>query len=178
MAVQSGKNEKAKLVKDLNEKFTRATSVIVTDYKGLAVKDLSEIRNRLRGCSAEYKVVKNTLALRAAEGTDVRNLHDYFTGTTGVVMSYGDIVAPMKTLLDYAAKLEPFKIKAGVLDGAVLNPAMIKDVANLPSREVLLAKALGSMKSPMFGLASTLHGVLRQFVYVVNAVKQSKEKTQ
>ncbi len=175
MAVQSGKNEKAKLVKELNDKFSRATSVILTDYKGLTVKNLSDIRNRLRGCNAEYKVVKNTLALRAADGTDVQNLHDYFTGTTGVVVSYGDIVTPMKTLLDYANKLEPFKIKAGVLEGSVLSPAMIKDVANLPSREVLLAKALGGMKAPMFGLASTLHGVLRQFAYVINAVKQAKE---
>ncbi len=178
MAVQSGKIEKAKLIKDLNDKFSRATSVIVTDYKGLTVKDLSDIRTRLRGCSAEYKVVKNTLALRAAEGTDVKNLHDHFTGTTGLVVSYGDIIAPMKAVLDYAGKLEPFKIKAGVLEGSVLSPAMIRDVANLPSREVLLAKALGSMKAPMFGFASTLHGVLRQFVYVINAVKQSKEKTQ
>ena len=175
MAVQSGKKEKAKLIKDLNDKFSRATSVILTDYKGLNVKDLSDVRNRLRGCSAEYKVVKNTLALRAAEGTGVQNLNDYFTGTTGVVMSFGDIVAPMKTLLDYSGKLASFKIKVGVLEGAVLSPAMIKEVANLPSREVLLSKALGGMMSPMFGLASTLHGVLRQFVYVINAVKQSRE---
>ncbi|HEY4619415.1 MAG TPA: 50S ribosomal protein L10 [Nitrospirota bacterium] len=175
MAVQSGKKDKAKLVEELNDKFNRATSVILTDYKGLSVKDLSDIRNRLRGCSAEYKVVKNTLALRAAEGTGVKNLQDYFTGTTGVVMSYGEIVAPMKTLLDYSSKLAPFKLKAGVLEGAVLSPAMIKDVANLPSREVLISKALGGMMSPMFGLASTLHGVLRKFAYVMNAVKNSKE---
>lgn len=176
MAVKSGRNEKTKVVRELKDKFSRAKSVILTDYKGLTVKELSDIRNRLRNCGAEYKVVKNTLALRAAEGTGVQGVNDYFTGTTGVVMSYDDIMTPMKALLDYANKLDAFKIKVGVLEGAVLNPAMIKDVANLPSREVLLAKALGGMKFPMYGLASTLHGVLRQIVYVINAVKQSKEK--
>lgn len=176
MAKQSGRIEKTRVVQELNDKFSRAKSVILTDYKGLTVKELSDIRNHLRKCGAEYKVVKNTIALRAAEGTGVQSVHDYFTGTTGVVISYDDFMTPMKTLIEYANKLDVFKIKVGVLEGAVLNPAMIKDVAYLPSREVLLAKALGSMKSPIYGLASTLHGILRQFAYVINAVKQSKEK--
>lgn len=176
MAKQSGRIEKTRVVQELNDKFSRAKSVILTDYKGLTVKELSDIRNRLRKCGAEYKVVKNTIALRAAEGTGVQNVHDYFTGTTGVVISYDDFMTPMKTLIEYANKLDVFKIKVGVLEGAVLNPAMIKDVAYLPSREVLIAKALGSMKAPIYGLASTLHGILRQFAYVINAVKQSKEK--
>ncbi|MBI5756791.1 MAG: 50S ribosomal protein L10 [Nitrospirae bacterium] len=174
MGIQSGKQKKERVVQELNDKFTRARSVILTDFRGLNVKALSDIRSRLRNCGAEYKVVKNTLAQKAAEGTEAHQVKEYFSGTTGVVLSYSDIVTPVRTLLEYAGKLESLKIKIGILEGAVLNLASIKEIAILPSREVLLAKALGGIKSPLHGFAATLQGVLRGLVFALNAVKQAR----
>ncbi|MDZ4384526.1 MAG: 50S ribosomal protein L10, partial [Nitrospirota bacterium] len=111
MEAKSTKQEKIKVVQELHEKFGKAGAVILTDYKGLTVAQLTELRNRLRKCGAEYRVVKNTLAKRASEGTDAYKLEGYFSGTTGVVISYDDVVTPAKVLLEYAVKLEPFKIR-------------------------------------------------------------------
>lgn len=178
MEAKSTKNEKVKVVEELREKFGRAGSVILTDYKGLSVAQLTEMRNRLRKCGAEYKVVKNTLARRASEGTDVRQIEGHFTRATGVVIGYEDIVAPVKVLSEYAGKFDSFKIRIGVLDGTVLDPAGIKGVANLPPKEVLLGKALGSIKSPLYGLAFTLQGVVSKLVYVLNALDRAKAGSQ
>ena len=175
MDAQSTKQEKIKVVEELHKKFDKAVSVILTDYKGLDVAQLTELRNRLRKCGAEYKVVKNTLARRASEGTAVHKIEGHFSGATGVVISYEDMVTPVKVLSEYAGKLEPFKIRVGVLEGIIIDPARIKEVASLPSKEVLLAKALGSIKSPLYGLAGTLQGVLSKLVYALNAVKEAKE---
>ena len=174
MEAKSTKQEKIKVVQELHEKFGKAGAVILTDYKGLTVAQLTELRNRLRKCGAEYKVVKNTLAKRASEGTDSHKLEGYFSGTTGVVISYDDVVTPAKVLLEYAVKLEPFKIRVGMLEGMVLEPARIKEVANMPSREVLIGRALGGIQSPLYGLASTLQGVISKLVYVLDAVGKSQ----
>jgi large subunit ribosomal protein L10 len=174
LEAKSKKQEKIKVVQELHERFDKAGAVILTDYKGLTVAQLTEIRNRLRKCGAEYKVVKNTLAKRASEGTDAHKLEGYFSGTTGVVISYDDVVTPAKVLLEYAVKLEPFKIRVGILEGIVLEPARIKEVANMPSREALIGRALGGIQSPLYGLAGTLQGVLSKLVYVLNAVGKSQ----
>ncbi len=178
MEAQSTKQEKIKVVQELHEKFGRAGAVILTEYKGLDVAQLTTLRNRLRNSGAEYKVVKNTLARRASEGTAVHKIEGHFSGATGVVISYEDVVAPVKILSEYVGKLEPFKIKVGVFEGIVLDPVRIKEVANMPSREVLLGKALGSIASPLYGLAATLQGVLGKLVYVLSAVKEAKGTSQ
>lgn len=172
MEARSSKQEKIRVVEELHDKFGRAGSVILTEYKGLDVAQLTEIRNRLRNCEAEYKVIKNTLARRASEGTDVHKVEGHFTGTIGVVISYGDMVTPVRVLSEYSAKFDSFKIKTGVLEGIVLDPAGIREVAHLPSREVLLGKALGGIKAPVYGLAATLQGMLCKLVYVLDAVKE------
>lgn len=178
MEAQSTKQEKIKVVQELHEKFDRAASVILTDYKGLDVAQLTDLRNRLRKCGAEYKVVKNTLARMASQGTDAHKIEGHFIGATGVVISYEDVFAPVKVLSEYSNKLESFKIRVGVLEGIVLDPVKIKGVANMPSREVLLGKALGSIAAPLYGLARTLQGVLGKLVFALSAVKEAKEKSQ
>lgn len=178
MEAQSSKEEKVKVVQELHEKFDKAGSVIITDYKGLSVAQLTEIRNRLRNCGAEYKVVKNTLARRASEGTDVHQIGGHFSGTTGVVISYEDIITPVRVLSEYVGKLDSFKIRIGVLEGIVLDPVRIKDVAHMPPRGVLLGKALGGIKSPLYGLAATLQGVVSQLVFVLNALGRARATNQ
>jgi len=171
---RSAKGEKVRTVEELREKFGKANSVILTDYKGLNVAQLTEMRNHLRKCGAEYKVVKNTLARRASEGTVIGQIEDYFTGTTGLVIGYGDIAAPVKVLSEYAGKFPFFKIRIGVVDGTVLDPTGIKAVANLPSKDVLLGKVLGGIKSPLYGLAGSLQGIVGRLVYVMNALYKTK----
>lgn len=172
----TGRQEKIKVVGELHKKFGKAEAVILTDYRGLNVAQLTEMRNRLRGCRAEYRVIKNTLALRAAEGTDVSKVGDHFTGTTGVIISYDDIVTPVRVLTEYINKFEAFKVKAAVLEGIVFDPARLKGVANLPSREVLIGKAVGSIKAPLCGLVGTLQGVMRSLIFVLKALEKSLEK--
>ena len=174
MKVVSTKQEKMESVKELHEKFEKAGLVILTEYKGLTVAQLTEIRNRLRGCGSEYKVVKNTLARRASEGTEVHQVEGHFTGATGILISKDDIISPVKILNEYINKFESFKAKVGVLEGLVLDPGRIKSVANMPSREVLIGKALGGIKSPIYGLAGTLQGILSKLAYAINAVKDAR----
>ena len=174
MELNVSKKEKIKAVQDLHERFDKATAVILTDYKGLSVAQITELRNRLRKCGAEYKVVKNTLAILASEGTDVKKVEDHFAGATGVVISHEDIAATAKIPTEYSAKVAHFKLRAGVFEGIVLDSARIKEVAYMPSREVLLAKALGSIQSPLYGLAYTLQGIMSKLVYALDAVKNTK----
>lgn len=174
MEAISSKQEKVKVVEDLHEKFGKAGSVILTEYKGLNVAQITDMRNRLRGCGAEYKVVKNTLARRASVGTDVHKVGDHFTGATGVVISYEDIITPVRVLSEYLNKFDTFKIKVAVLEGIVCDPVRLKEVASIPSRDVLLGKALGSIKAPLYGLAATLQGVVGRLAFVLKAVAEAK----
>ncbi len=174
MGLQSKKNEKVAIVKEIHEKFNKAKSVVLTDFTGLNVQQLSELRNRLHSCKSEYKVVKNTLARIAAEGTDVHKIEDHLSGATGVVFSYEDIITPMKILSEYNQKFTLLRIRTGVLEGTILDSVGIEKVTDIPSRDILLGKISGSVNSPLYGLAFALQAVIRQLVFVLNAVKEAK----
>lgn len=174
MELNASRQEKIKAVQELHDKFDKAGAVILTDYKGLTVAQLTDLRTRLRKCGAEYKIIKNTLARRASEGTGVHKVEQHFVGTTGVVIGREDIAATAKILSEYSSKSAFFKLRIGVFEGIILDTARIKEVANMPPREVLLAKALGSVKSPLYGLACSLQGIMSKLVYALSAVKDTK----
>ncbi|MBI5197493.1 MAG: 50S ribosomal protein L10 [Nitrospirae bacterium] len=170
------KEEKARMVADLHDRFDRAKATILTQYQGLTVEQMEALRRHLRASGVEFRVVKNTLAVKAVEGTDAAQLSGRFEGPIGVAWGYGDPVVPIKALADYAKKQDKFQICFGVLEGKALGPAELKEVAQLPGREVMLGKLLGSMRSPLYGLAGSLQGIQRKLVYALNAVKATKSE--
>ena len=172
------KEEKATAVAELTEKFGRARLAIVTECVGLPVNHVTELRKQLRGAKAEYKVVKNTLAIRAAEGTTVAGLKAYLKGPTGVVIGYDDPVLPTKILKDFIAaekREEKIRIMLGVLEGKVLQPAELAAVAKLPKKEVLISMLLSAMQGPIRGVVYTLNAVLTKFVRVIAAIQDKRK---
>ena len=172
------KEEKATAVAELTEKFGRARLAIVTECAGLSVNQVTELRKQLRGAKAEYKVVKNTLAIRAAEGTTLSGLKSHLKGPTGVVIGYDDPVLPTKILRDFIAaekREEKIRITLGVLEGKVVQPAELAAVAKLPKKEVLIAMLLSAMQGPIRGVVYTLHAVLSKFVRVIAAIEDKRK---
>jgi large subunit ribosomal protein L7/L12 len=172
------KEEKATAVAELHEKFSRAKLAVMTECSGLPVNDITELRKQLRGAKAEFKVVKNTLAARAVDGTTLIEAKPYFKGPMALMIGYDDPVLPTKILRDFIKgekREEKIRIAVGVLDGKLVQPAQIAAVAGLPSKPVLLAMLLSAMQGPVRGLVYTLSGVLGQFVRVLAAIQGTKK---
>jgi large subunit ribosomal protein L7/L12 len=175
------KEEKATAVAELADKFGRARLAILTECVGLPVNQLTELRKQLRGAKAEYKVVKNTLAARAAAGTILFDVKERLKGPMGLVIGYDDPVLPTKILRDFIAaekREEKFKIAIGVLEGRILQPSELAAVARLPKKEVLLAIMLSAMQGPIRGVVYTLNAVLSQFVRVIAAIQDKRKGEQ
>lgn len=168
---------KETIVDDLKEKFAKAQVVILTDYRGLNVKDITELRRQLREEGIEYKVVKNTLTKLAVNKVGITDLDTYLEGPTAMAFSFEDPVQPAKILSKFAKAYEKLEIKAGILQGKVIDIISIKELAELPSREVLLSKVLGVFQAPLAGFAGALQGNFRNVVYALDAVRQEKEKS-
>jgi large subunit ribosomal protein L10 len=168
------REEKEALVEGLHEKFSRAKALILTDFRGLDTSSMNALRNQLREASVEYRVVKNTLMSMASEGTDVAVLKDYFSGPSAVALSYDDPVVPAKVLTKFGEDNAALKIRAGVLDGKVVDLAAIERLAKLPSREGLLAQLLSVLNGPARSLVTVLQGVPRSFVTVLHAMGEKK----
>jgi len=173
-----GKAAKAEKMAALHAKFVDVKAAILADYSGLNVQQMAELRSQLHEAMVELHVVKNTLARRAVEDTGFVSLADHFVGPTSVAFSQHDAVAMAKALTEYAKKESKLNVRVGFVEGQVLSPAQITALAELPPREVLLGLMIASMQSPLVGLVGVLQGVLRQLVYVLQAVKDAKEKAQ
>ncbi len=167
--------EKEALLAELTEKMGAAQSMIVTDYRGLNVAELTELRRKLREAGVEFKVAKNTLLRMAAKNVGIEGLDEILTGPTGVAFGVSDPVAPAKILSQFAKDHKALEIKAGTLGTRVIGVEEIKNLADLPSREQLLAMVAGAFQAPIAGLVNVLQGPLRKFVYAVDAVKRQKE---
>jgi large subunit ribosomal protein L7/L12 len=172
------KEEKVTAVAELTEKFGRARLAILTECVGLPVNQVTELRKQLRGAKAEYRIVKNTLAARAAEGTALAGLTVHLKGPTGVVIGYDDPVLPTKVLKDFIGaekRDQKIRITAGVLEGKILQPAELAAVAKLPKKEVLIAMLLSAMQGPIRGVVYTLSAVLSKFVRVIAAIQDKRK---
>ena len=169
---------KGQAIAALHEKFSRARVAVLTETVGLTGNEVTELRRQLRGANAELKVMKNTLAMRAAEGTPMAGVKDLFKGALSVAIGYDDPALPAKILRDFIAKEKrdkKMRITAGMVDGNVFDAARIKAVAELPSRAVLLAMLLSAMQGPVRGFMFTLSGVVRKFIGVIIAVQEKKK---
>lgn len=160
----------------MSEKFSKAEIVIVTDYKGLDVVTINDLRRKLRAENVEYRVVKNSLLVRASEGTDAGLIKDFFKGPSAVALSYDDPVAPAKVLMDFAKSNDKLEIKAGAMNGKMLDVNAIKALSSLPSREVLLGQLLSAMNAVPTSLVRALSDMPRQLLNVLNAIKEQKEE--
>ena len=160
----------------LRDKFSRAKGVIFTNYKGLTVAEMMQMRRILKEAEIEYKVVKNTLARIAAEQTPVEVARDEFVGPVGLAIGYDDPVLVAKKVLEYKKEKEDFEIRCGVIEGRLMDLEGIKAVSKLPSREVQLAMLAGAMKAPAQKMASVLQATIRKLAYALNALKEKKEQ--
>ena len=172
------KDLKAPAVAELAEIFGRARIAILTESVGLPVNQVTELRKQLRGVKAEYRIMKNTLAIRASEGTGLAGLKAHLKGPTGMVIGYDDPVLPAKILRDWIGaekREEKIKVTVGVLEGKLVQAADLAAIAKLPKKEVLIAMLLSAMQGPIRGMVYTLSAVLSKFVRVVAAIQDKKK---
>jgi len=168
------KNDKQRIVEELHAAWSESTAGVVAQYRGLTVSEMGDLRRRLHDADVSLQVVKNTLARRAAEGTDFKAAAELFTGP--VAIAYGkDPVGMAKAIADFAKEHKALEVRGGVLDGKMMDVSGVKALASLPSREVLIAKMLGSMQSPISGFVRTLAEVPASFVRTLAAIRDQKE---
>lgn len=170
------KEDKIRVVSELQEKFAKAKGVVFTDYRGLNVEEITELRNSLRSAECEYKVVKNTLARRAAEGTSVDVAKDILSGPLGVAIGYDDPVLLVKKVLAYNKTNEKLEIRGGVVEGSLCNVEQMKAISILPPREVQLAMLAGVMNAPATKFAGLLSATVTRFAYALEALKNKKNE--
>lgn len=168
------RSAKAKVVEEIQEKFKKASATFITDYKGIKALEMDEIRKALRDASIDFKIVRNTLAQRAIKGTELEPVSGHLKDSTAIAFSYKDAAAAAKTLVQFSKDKPNLKLRMGTLGARVISLAEIQGLAELPPREVLLGRLLGSMKSPTTGLVMVLSGVPRKFLYALNAIKDQK----
>jgi large subunit ribosomal protein L10 len=165
--------EKEQLVSELRDKLTNAQSLYYTDFTGLNVKRMTELRRRLRKAGVEYVVIKNTLALRAVNESGL--VGETLKGPTGLVVGK-DPVSAAKVLTEFAKEFEDKpSVKGGLLQGKKIDNAQLKRLASLPSREQMLADLGAGMQSPMAAFAGALNGLLYMFVGALDALKTQRE---
>lgn len=165
---------KKQVVEEIKERLEKTQVAVLADYRGLNVAEVTELRAKLREAGVDFKVLKNTLTRLAANEVGLEGLDPYLEGPTAIAFGIDDPVVPAKVLSDYAKTHKALEIKAGILEKKVIDANGVKALADLPSREVLLAKVMGAMQSPLYGFAGSLQGLLRNLVYVLDAVKEKK----
>lgn len=168
--------EKEQEVQELADRFERSSIAIVTDYRGLNVADMVAFRSRLREAGIEYRVSKNTLARFAADKSGSEAIKDDLVGPTAIAFSYDDPVAVSKIVSDFARTSRILQVRGALLGDRRIGPEEVTRLAELPSREVLIAQVLGGMKGPIAGLVNVLNGVTRNFVGVLDARRRQLEE--
>ena len=148
--------QKKQTVSDLAELLKNSPAGVLVNYSGITVEDATTLRAALRKAGVKYMVMKNTLTGRACEEVGLGEMKQFLTGMTAIAISENDPVAPAKVMKEYAEKVESFEILAGYLDGAVVDKNTVISLADIPSKETLIAKMLGSLQSPLYGLAYVL----------------------
>lgn len=168
------REDKVQMVGELKEDIQGSTAMYLTDYRGLSVSDISLLRRSLREAGAEYKVVKNTLFKRAAEGIEDPDLIKTLAGPTAIAFVQQDPVAPAKTIVDFMKEHKTLSIKGGFMDGRFYSAESVTALSRVPPRDQLLAMLVGSVQAPISGLVGTLQGTLSNLVYTLQGVADKK----
>ena len=167
MAISKAKKEE--LLAGYREKLSRSQAAYLTDYRGLTVAEITQLRRKLGEVGSTYTVVKNTLAKSALKEAELPMLEDMLDGPVAIGFCFEDVVGPTKVLTDFAKEYKTFVIKGGLVDGKEVSADQIKAMADLPSREVILAWLVAAVQGPMSSLVTTLTAPLRDLAYVLQA---------
>ncbi len=171
------RESKQQIIDDLHDKLMAAKAVFLADFRGMDVGKATALRNELRKATVDYKVIKNTLLDLASRETDKAALSSHYKGPTAVALSYDDPVAAAKVLAKFAKENQNiFRLKAGVLSGKPITVSEIQALADLPSREVLIAKLLGTLNAPAANFVGTLAAVPGSFVRALDAIRAKKQE--
>lgn len=160
------KNRELKQAKvaEIKEKLEKSQSVILASYQGLTVEEDTQLRKSLREAGVEYRVYKNSLVTLAAKELGLDGIEEYLEGPVSIAFGYEDATSPARVLNDFAKTHKKLELKAGIVEGQIFDQAKVTQLASIPSKEVLIAKLLGSIKAPLSNLA-----------YLLNAIKEKKE---
>ena len=168
---------KAVLIEEIKTLVDTCQSAVLVDYRGLTVEEDTALRKKFREAGVTYKVLKNTYITRAVDELNVTGLDEHLNGPTAVAFGMTDPAAPAKILKEFIADKKKMTVKCGIVDKQVIDVKGVEALADLPSREVLIAKMLGSMNAPITGLVSVLGGTVRKLLYALNAVADAKGET-
>ncbi|MCR4400197.1 MAG: 50S ribosomal protein L10 [Syntrophomonadaceae bacterium] len=167
--------EKQKVVEELKNKLQQAQVVLFTDYRGLNVTEMSELRNRLRAAGVELKVYKNTMTRFALKGAGLEHLLPLAEGPNALVFGYRDPVDPAKLVRDFIKERKKMAIKGGCLGAKELSVEEVEALASLPPKDVVLGQVLGGMRAPLYGLVTVLNANLTGLVRVLDAIREQKQ---
>ena len=168
------KQEKENFIEDMRGRLQKAQATFLVDYQGLDVETMNSIRTELRKSNTEFQVVKNRLLNLASQDTDTASLKEYFVGPCALAITYDDVVAPAKALIQESGKSDKLEVKVAQISGKIVDPAGVKRLASLPSREVLLAQALSTMQAVPSSFVRVLNGLLVKFMNVLKAIEDQK----
>lgn len=170
------KEQKAEQVELLTEKLRKAKVAVLTDYRGLTVSQMQDLRGKLRTGDVEYRVVKNTLTRRAAAEAGVADLEKELEGPVAIAFGYDDLSTPSKLINDWVRTTRlKLDVKGGLVEGRVFTPDQVKQLADLPSRETLIGQLLGTLQSPVAQLVGIMQTPLQQLIGALNAYKTKLE---
>ncbi len=168
--------DKVEMVQNLQNHFNETTSLVLFDYRGLNVSQMTNLRKQTRAAGVRLSVIKNALAERALEGTGFEQLRGRLIGSISIATTDGDPAVPARVLKDFVKEQSAGEIKGGVLDGRFLESDEVNALADLPSREVLLSRLIGALQSPVSGLPRILNGVVAQLINIVDAIARKKKE--
>jgi len=172
----ANRGEKGETVAMMAGKFRRARAMVVADYRGLNVAQMTDLRRKAREMAIELKVTKNTLASLAAREAGVGGLSNHLKGPTAVAIGYDDLTAPSRLLVEFARTARSLEIKGGFAEGRSLTAQQARELATMPSREVLLSMVLGGISTPLSSMASVLAAPIRGLITATEALRKQREE--
>jgi large subunit ribosomal protein L10 len=167
--------EKETIIKKVSEVFQKAEGIFITDYKGLNVAQITELRNKCRESSVGYRVVKNTLAKIAAKEVGYEEMVDYLQGPSAIAFSYKDPSAPARIISEFAKETDKPTIKMSIFEGQFYGPEKVEKIAKLPSKHEMYSQLVRNTNSPLQGLVGNLNGILFKLARTLFAVKEKRE---
>jgi len=172
--MSKNKQLKEQVVNEIKDRFGKACSIILVDYRGLNVAEATRLRMKFREAGAEYKIYKNTLMRRALEDLGFEEIVPYLTGPNAVALGYDDPVTPAKIIAEFSKDAGKLELKVGIVDKEFVDADGVKALSELPSREELVARVLRGLNSPITGFVNVLQGNIRNLVYALSAIKDKK----
>lgn len=166
--------QKTQNVEEIREKINKAQSIVLVDYRGLNVAQITELRSQYRKAGVDYKVYKNSMMRFAFKEEGLEEFNEYLKGPNAIAFGFEDPVSAAKITSEFAKTNDKLEIKAGIVDGKLIDVKGVNDLADLPPREVLIAQVLGGFNAPIQGFANVLQGTVRGLVVALNAIAEQK----